>query len=89
MPKYDTAGLRVTFEYSDGTQCKLKLHYNRQIGHIRGYSSAQLTAFDRVSIGDGYFWNTGIANPCSDKEVKNIKVSSLGIPYLIVGISGE
>jgi len=89
MPKYDTAGLRVTFEYSDGTQSKLKLHYNRQIGHIRGYSSAQLTAFDRISIGDGYFWNTGITNPCPDKLVKSVTVNSLGIPYLIAGISGE
>ena len=88
-PKYDSACLKVAFVYSDGSAREVKLHYNEQIGHVRGYASAQLTAFDRISIGGGYFWNSEIINPVPDKRVKAVRVISLGIPYLITGVSGE
>ncbi|MCI5779589.1 MAG: family 20 glycosylhydrolase [Lentisphaeria bacterium] len=88
-PKYDTAGLKVVFGYGDGSEREVKLHYNEEIGHIRGYSSAQLTAFDRIGIGGGYFWNSEIVNPCPGKIVKTVRLASVGIPYLILGVSGE
>ena len=88
-PKYDATGLKIAFVYGDGSERELPLHYNEEIGHIRGYSSAQLTAFDRISIGGGYFWSSGIVNPFPDKEVAAIRLTSVGIPYLVIGISGE